>query len=298
MIPTYHCANFLRETLLSVLAQDPGEASMQIEVIDDHSTKDDPAAVVREVGGDRVTFFQQKKNCGLVSNFNTCIKRAQGELIHILHGDDRVEIGFYSEIERLAHSHPTLGLYCTRNLAIDETGAWISVSPRVPSLESGTHDPSAFFYDTPVQFPAIVVRASAYADVGGFCGDFPHFADREQWGRVVHRHGGIMSSAVLAAYRVHANSDTSNLARTGGNIQQGLDYGRLMSERHAAFHGKLWRGKLALQAVSQASRFAALADSKACAANRRYWLQLTSPALRWRYRLRNTLVRLLGVPTE
>ena len=45
MIPTYNCANYLRETLASVLAQDPGAEFMQIEVIDDCSTKDEPEAV-------------------------------------------------------------------------------------------------------------------------------------------------------------------------------------------------------------------------------------------------------------
>ena len=47
MIPTYNCAKYLRETLASVLAQDPGAEVMQIEVVDDRSTQDDPAAVER-----------------------------------------------------------------------------------------------------------------------------------------------------------------------------------------------------------------------------------------------------------
>jgi|SRR5581483_9724411 len=38
LIPTYNCANYLRETLASVLAQDPGPAVMQIQVVDDCST--------------------------------------------------------------------------------------------------------------------------------------------------------------------------------------------------------------------------------------------------------------------
>ena len=54
MIPAYNCASYLRQTLASVLAQDPGPEQMQIEVVDDGSTKDDPESVVRETGKGRV----------------------------------------------------------------------------------------------------------------------------------------------------------------------------------------------------------------------------------------------------
>src|SRR5262249_49179546 len=37
MIPTFNCASYLRETLRSVLTQDPGRDVMQIEVVDDCS---------------------------------------------------------------------------------------------------------------------------------------------------------------------------------------------------------------------------------------------------------------------
>ena len=88
MIPTYHCARYLGETLRSVLAQDPGPDAMQIEVVDDHSTQDDPESVVREVGRGRVGFFRQPANVGITRNFATCITRSRGRLVHLLHGDD------------------------------------------------------------------------------------------------------------------------------------------------------------------------------------------------------------------
>src|SRR5438128_483601 len=95
MIPTFHCARFLRQTLESVLSQDPGPDVMQIEVIDDCSTQDDPESVVRAVAGERVHFFRQPKNVGHTRNFETCLQRARGYLVHLLHGDDAVLPGFY-----------------------------------------------------------------------------------------------------------------------------------------------------------------------------------------------------------
>jgi glycosyltransferase involved in cell wall biosynthesis len=52
MIPTYNPrADYLEESLQSVLRQDPGPEQMQIEVIDDRSTDDLAAHTVRRVGG-------------------------------------------------------------------------------------------------------------------------------------------------------------------------------------------------------------------------------------------------------
>ena len=42
MIPAYNCARYLRQSLESVLVQDLGPSHMQIEVVDDRSTEDDP----------------------------------------------------------------------------------------------------------------------------------------------------------------------------------------------------------------------------------------------------------------
>ena len=100
MIPTHDCAAYLRHTLASVLAQDPGPELMQIEVVDDASS-DAPEAVVEELGRGRVGFFRQPRNVGHVANFNTCLERSRGRLVHLLHGDDCVRDGFYAAMGRL-----------------------------------------------------------------------------------------------------------------------------------------------------------------------------------------------------
>ena len=61
IIPTHNCAAYVETTLASVLAQAPAAEEMQIEVIDDHSEKDDPEAVVRRLGPGRVGFFDSPR---------------------------------------------------------------------------------------------------------------------------------------------------------------------------------------------------------------------------------------------
>src|SRR5262249_50406733 len=108
MIPSYNCARFLGEALKSVLVQDPGSAKMQIEVVDDCSS-DDPQRVVSEIGGNRVGFFRQSRNVGHIANFRTCITRARGEIVHLLHGDDVVRPGFYERLEHGFNAGPSIG---------------------------------------------------------------------------------------------------------------------------------------------------------------------------------------------
>src|SRR5262245_32385673 len=129
MIPTHNCANYLRETLASVLEQFPGVGHMQIEVVDDCSTKDDPEAVVRELGMGHVTFHRQPTNVGHTRNFETCLHHSRGHLIHLLHGDDAVRPGFYAKMEQTFVAHSDIGAAFSRSVFIDEQGRWVSISP-------------------------------------------------------------------------------------------------------------------------------------------------------------------------
>ena len=92
MIPIYNCReDYLRETLGSVLRQDPGVTDMQIEVLDNYSTIGDPEAVIREMGSGRIVVHRQTHNVGIAGN---CIERARGHWVHILHSDDTARPDF------------------------------------------------------------------------------------------------------------------------------------------------------------------------------------------------------------
>jgi len=269
MIPTYNSGEFLRDTLQSVLAQDRGPDVMQIEVIDDCSTTDDPRAVTEELGKGRVSYFRNPSNSGAIRTFNTCIQRSRGELVHILHGDDTVARGYYDKIDEAARAQPNLGLYAARCFFIDEDSVITGVTGHPKTL--GVED---FFDITPIQFAGITVRRSAYEALGGFRVELVHTADREMWTRVVASFGGTVLPDVLANYRRFARNDTSRLLRMGENV---LDLARLFdlyAKRYPEFPVERAQKGLYWLAWSQHIRFKTLGDPAAAEANYRVWCQL------------------------
>lgn len=221
MIPIYNCPeDYLRETLESVLNQDPGAEDMQIEVVDNCSTTGDPEALVREIGGGRIHFYRQPTNRGMVENFNTCIRRAQGQWVHILHGDDTVRPGFYTRARQGIAAHPEVGAALCRIIYTDEHSQWTGITdaealtPGVLGKDFATRQ----MIEQLVQFVAFVVLRSTYEELGGFRASLAHCLDWDMWKRIALSKPIFYEPEPLACYRLHAAADSSRLMRTGENV--------------------------------------------------------------------------------
>lgn len=220
MIPTYNCASYLAKTLESVLAQDPGADRMQIEVVDDCSTQDDPAEVVRSVGRDRVGFYRQPQNRGHVRNFATCLSRSRGQLIHLLHGDDFVLPGFYATMGAALEAHGDVGLATCRHVYAEADGHWFGIS-RLRQRRSGvwTNAVEELTLRGDVQTPSVVVRRACYEQLGGFDERLLCREDYEMWVRIASHFPVWYETECLAAYRFHGRSNTARDSATAENIR-------------------------------------------------------------------------------
>lgn len=284
VIPTYNCAAYLGRTLESVLAQDPGPDAMQIAVIDDGSTRDDPGAVVAEVGRGRVEFLPNPVNLGPTATFNVCLSRARGTWVHLLHGDDLVLPGFYAECEALAARWPELVMVGGSIVTMDEDGRWLSLIGPEPGRAG------ALFTDFVelaaaqqlFQFAGVAVRRTAYERIGGFCTTFGHVADWDMWFRL-GLHGAVAcTSRPYGCFRIHAASDTNQQKRTGMDIQEEYlvmraNLARLGRDDPAAVAGV--RRRLARRALRNARKLHArgLADGRLAQA---HWALRLDPSPR------------------
>ncbi len=251
MIPTYNCAQYLRETLTSVLAQDPGPEVMQIEVIDDHSTQDNPEAIVQELGQGRVTFYQQPQNIGYIRNFDTCLQRSRGQLVHILHGDDYVRNGFYHKLATAFNTNPELGAAFSRHIYMDERGNWDSLSS-LEKLESGILVDWLKQISTGqrIATPSIVVKRDVYEKLGGFdhrfscCGE-----DWEMWVRIATEYPIWFEIEPLAVYRVKR---LGSLTETSVKTNQLVQDMRQATEIIESYLPQYLKPEVALQLTRQA----------------------------------------------
>jgi cellulose synthase/poly-beta-1,6-N-acetylglucosamine synthase-like glycosyltransferase len=263
MIPTYNCADLLRESLSAVLAQDPGSDQMQIEVVDDRSTRDDPEAVVRELGGGRVGFFRQPTNVGHVRNFETCLNRSRGALVHLLHADDRVRDGFYRTLQRPFELHPEIGAAFCRYIAMDAQGHWLEIA-RPERPEAGVLEPKwlrRIATGQRLQTVCMVVRREVYEALGGFDRRIRWMGeDWEMWVRIAANYPIWYEPAPLAEYRRHPASLTGRSVRTGENIQNlrrvveiiGTHVESMGGRRRILRHARRWCADLALQTARRA----------------------------------------------
>ncbi len=221
IIPTYNCAKYLGETLASVLAQDPGPDFMQILVVDDHSTKDNPQAIVEDLGQGRVEFYRQPQNVGNTKNYATGLQLSRGKIIHLLHGDDCVLNGFYSKMQKAFEEAPEIGAAFCRHIFMDEHSHWLHLSP-LEQLESGILNNWLERIATIqiIQTPSIVVRREVYESIGGFDQRLRFTEDWEMWTRVAAHYPIWYEVEPLALYRQRPASLTQLSQNNADIIRQ------------------------------------------------------------------------------
>ena len=286
MIPTYNPrADYLEQTLRSVLAQDPGTAQMQVEVVDDCSPDVEVETIVKSIAGERVVFSKTPRNLGLAGCWNTCIECSRGQWVHILHQDDYILPGFYQLLAKAAACHPEVGLMATRSLFVEPDGVISGVSPRLKTLEKGGHTVDDFLYETPVQCPGVVVKRRVYEMNGGFRLDLKYVLDCEMWARLISSAGGLVTPEALSCYRQGSNghqSESQRLCRTGESLRDLELLNQLFAKSYPEFDSKKGSLRLCSTALYLAEHYSKIGDSEAVKVNMKYWKKYYPSSLRVR----------------
>lgn len=223
VIPTYNCANYLRETLTSVFQQNYPSDQMEIIVVDDCSDKDNPKSVVDDFEPGRIVFYQHDKNVGKSANYSKGISMSTGQYVHLLHGDDTVNDGFYQKIEKLFNDYPKAAAAFSRcnyiNAESEITGETKSLSESDGIL--GNFQVQIATWQL-IQPPSIVFKREIYESLGTYDLRLKYIEDWEFYVRAAIYFDFAYTPEKLANYRVFRENSSSQSIK-GGKRMATLD---------------------------------------------------------------------------
>ena len=214
------CRNTLGETLRSVLDQELGPNEMQIEVVDDSSDRDDPEAIVCDVGGGTGPVLPTAGECRACQELRDVLAAFRGHYVHLLHGDDFVLPGFYDALRSGFESNPSVGAAFCRWMIVDEAN-------HVQAIAEPRQDHAGELVDAAIHLaseqhivtPSIAVRRDVYELLGGFDERLQCAEDWEMWVRIAANFEVWYEPYVAAVYRSHPDSNTGRHHRLAEELR-------------------------------------------------------------------------------
>ena len=202
IIPAYNSANYLRNSLDSVVKQD--YLDLEIIIVDDGST-DNTKELLEEYNDDRIKYFY-KENGGLSSARNYGIERANGKYIAFLDADDIWEKDKVSRQVKYLEEHENIGVVSCNFQYIDEEGNDLNVfnvRDLYPKDGFNLYSLLRCCFLVP---SSVIMRSKIINDLGAFDKDYDWAEDIGYFLKVLEKYELGVIDEVLLRYRTgHAS---------------------------------------------------------------------------------------------
>lgn len=213
LTPTYNRAEWLPETIESVLSQD--YANVEYLILDDGSS-DDTAAVVSQYKEIRYVYQDNK---GEPTTVNNGWRMAQGDYFAVVNSDDLVQSNWLSSMVDFMENHPEIIVAYPDWHLIDINSRQIAP---VQTFEYSQTDMISWFHCFPG--PGAVIRKSALQSVEYLReGPFRYASDMLMWFRLSKKGPFARVPEFLATWRKHEGSITES----GKGLERGRELLRL-----------------------------------------------------------------------
>ncbi len=203
LLPVYNGANYLRESIDSVLAQT--FTDFELLVIDDLSTDESPE-IVKSYGDPRVRYLRAEE-FGLFKAINRGISESKSTWVRLWAHDDRMLPNCLEATHEFAANHPGLGMIYCDFVAISSTGERTGNEVQFHPMRARTPDTadprqSALLFFAfgclPGNISTVMLNRDAWAAVGGFWEEKQQTPDFDMWVRISERyHVGFIREPLI-----------------------------------------------------------------------------------------------------
>jgi glycosyltransferase involved in cell wall biosynthesis len=198
--PAYNQADFLRDTIESILSQD--YPNIEYVVLDDGSTDATPR-ILAEYGDKFV--WESQKNMGQTPTINKGWSMTSGEIITWLNSDDTYLPGAVSKAVEQFLLHPSAGIVYGDTLTTEADGTPFGRSKPLPPFEFARFIRE---WENTIVQPSSFIRREVIQKVGDLDPKFYYFMDWDLWLRAGLYFDIIYFPEMLSTYRFHAESKT------------------------------------------------------------------------------------------
>ncbi len=196
--PSYNHAQFLEETILSVLEQD--YANIEYMVMDGGST--DGSREIIERYASRLSYWQSKPDAGQTDAINQGFARAKGQILAWLNSDDYLLTGAVRKAVAALEANPELGMVYGDCLLVNVRGEIVA---RFPAAQTDYAKLRRGYVHIPQQ--ASFWRADLWRQVGPLDPSFYFAMDYDLWTRLARLAPlKYLPGEPWAAFRLHGGA--------------------------------------------------------------------------------------------
>lgn len=234
VIPAYNNAEYIEETMRSVLAQT--YPNLEI-IVADHASSDDTWQLLQQYAADpRVTLLRTEAGGGALRNWNRVSEAATGTYLKLVCGDDIVYPTLVErQVAALEAAPAATATACTRDLVDAEGKPFVrarglgrlrGVVPGAVAARATVRSGTNIFGE-----PAcVLMRREVLERQGWWDGRFPYLIDAASYVRVMMQGDFVAVNEPLAAFRVSSSQWSVRLVKD--QARQTIDFFRDLRDRH------------------------------------------------------------------
>lgn len=221
-IPTFNGEKWIEESLNSALLQT--YRHLEVVIVDDAST-DGTLKILRSMKDPRIKIHINRRNKGLVNNWNECLKFAKGEFIKPLFQDDVLHPDCVERMIDMFSKHESLGLvFSKRDIIVSEdideeyARKWLRYNrilhDRFSTLIEVNKGIRLFLQQKEKGFQenwigepsSVMVKSECFERLGVFNNKLRQTCDIEMWLRIMYYYDVGFIDENLSVFRVHPHA--------------------------------------------------------------------------------------------
>ena len=209
-MPNYNCEKHIGEAVESVLSQT--YPNFELIIMDDAST-DSSREIVKSYNDPRIRLYQNKANIHMTPNINKALHLTNGELITILHSDDKYAPNFLEEIVKAYNQYPDQRVFVTgvHNLHHEEN----YTNPGYPFKTGGIIQKREVlirlaFENNIGNAASLAVHKDCFKKIGLYSSFHRVIPDYDYMSRLANEFDFVYIPKLLVYYRVHDGNITHN----------------------------------------------------------------------------------------